>query len=407
MPGPIGNNNRVSTIRTGGSSATTETSRTSSTSDAPDIDIDSDAFEDGGGRSFAGAASSAASTVFNAPADLANEMRRRMMEAHLAGGGAKTGSFEWARGPRTGAGKSLVDAKKSRDLASKTIERGAATMDAAPTDAAPAEESKSPFKDWSANATVFAAGTGGHVSWKKAEGEKQLGGGVKANGEVHAGQLWGVATAEAGVDLKKLEGKAVASATGQAHLVGVEGAIKKEIGNGDVVGSELTAFGKAFVGAEAKAEVGVTVNPKEGTAKVGVGGEAFAGAKAVAFLRPSLKVAGEDISSFSGVTAEAYAGIGVKARVEGGIEKGRLKAKVELGAALGVGLGVGVNIDVNLVGVAKVGKKAAAAVADGAMTAGRAVADGAQQAASAVASGAKSVGNAVSGAFRSVGSWFD
>lgn len=403
MPGPIGNNNRVSTFRNTGTGAASETSRTSSTSDSPDVDdvLDSDAFEDGGARPSAYNGSAAPSTVFSAPADLANEMRRRMMEAHL-GGGAKTGSFDWARGPRAGVGRSLVDAKKSKDLASKTLERGAAAAEAAPT-----EESKSPFKDWSASATVFSAGKGGDVTWRQAEGEKDLGAGVKAKGEAHAGRLWGVAMADASVDLKNLSGKVGASAVGQAHVVGAEGSLTKGYGDAEKVGGELTAFGKAFVGAEAKGDVGLEVKPREGTVKVGGGVEAFAGAKATAFLRPSLKIAGEDISSFSGVTAEAYAGVGVKARAEAGIEKGRFKAKVELGAALGVGVGVGVNVDVNLVGVANLGKKAAAAVADGARSAGRAVADGAQRAASAVADGARSVSDTVSGAFRSVGSWFD
>jgi len=325
------------------------------------------------------------------------EARQGLMEAQQAD--KNKGKFDWARGPRTGASRDLFKKEGSKSLFSKSGERTGRQLGKARVDGDPAA-ADGRFKDWSANSTLFSAGVGGHKTWKSVGGETELPGGVKAKGEVHAGKLWGYGMASAAVDLKTAEVTAGVAGKVEARALGAEGSLAtKTLGDDKVVSIKGSAFGKAYVGADLAGDAGLRVNAKEGTAVVGAGVEAFAGAKAAVFARPTLTIAGENISSYSGVSAEAYAGIGFKAKAEAGIEKGRLKAKFELGAALGVGVGVGVSIDINLVGVAKVGKKAAVAVANRAKTAYAG-------ATKAVGSAVDSAQSTVKGAFNSVRSWW-
>lgn len=325
------------------------------------------------------------------------EARQGLIEAQTAD--KNKGKFDWARGPRTGASRDLFKKEGAKSLGAREKEFTGRQIGKARVDGEPAA-ADGRFKDWSANSTLFSAGTGGHKTWKSASGETELPGGVKAQGEVHAGKLWGYGMASAEVDLKNAEVKVGVAGKVEARAIGAEGSLTtKTLGNDKVASISGSAYGKAYVGADVAGDAGLRINPKEGTAMVGAGVEAFAGAKAMAFARPSIKIAGEDISTFSSVSAEAYAGIGFKAKAEAGIEKGRLKAKFELGAALGVGVGVGVNIDINLVGVAKVGKKAAVAVADKAKAV---YASGSE----AVTSAVDNAQSKVAGAFDSVKSWW-
>jgi hypothetical protein len=316
------------------------------------MDATSDGFDMGGSdaaSAFASGGDMGDASAFSP--DLSMDMRKRMMEAHLTD--RNKGSFEWERGPRAGASRDLIQKKNDRTLTDKSKTWGGKEADKV----ADSGESGGRFKDWSAGATVFSKGVGGHKSaWSKG-GSTELAGGVKVDGEVHAGKVWGAAMADAAVDLKSGAVTATATAAGEVRAIGVEGSASKKFGDDSKASVEAKAWGKAYVGVSAKGTAAVHVDVKNKTAMASVGGEAFAGAKATAILRPSVKIAGEDISQFSGVTAEAYAGVGVKAKAEAGIENGRLKAKVELGAALGVGVGVGVNIDVNLVGVKNVAVK--------------------------------------------------
>lgn len=353
-----------------------------------------DAFDDDGRPSLPRVAAGGMAVLGAGTPELASEMRRRILEAHV-------GHDSYARGPSAGVSRTLKDGKSERSLFSKTRERGSASVPEA--DSGAPESGR--FKDWSASSTVFAAGRIADATFVEKRGEAELAGGVKASGDVHAGRAWGIASVDAGVDLKTGDVTGNAGLRGELHAVGAEGSLTKELGSDDnQVG--MMAWGKAYVGAEAGGNVGVRLSAKERTAKVSAGVDAFAGAKAVAVLRPSVKIAGEDITGLSGVTAEAYAGIGVKANAEAGIEKGRLKAKLELGAALGIGGGVGVTVDVNVVGIAKVTKKGLEKGAEAARDAGQAVVAGARETRAAVSENLDAVGDTVRGAFRSVSSWW-
>jgi hypothetical protein len=94
-----------------------------------------------------------------------------------------------------------------------------------------------------------------------------------------------------------------------------------------------TASGHAFVGAEAKADGGVQIDPLHGTVDAKAGVDAFAGAKAEADVKQTLGPA----SAKAGV--EGYAGVGVKADANVGLDHGKLEFKADLGAALGIGGG--------------------------------------------------------------------
>ncbi|MBF94633.1 MAG: hypothetical protein CMH58_05665 [Myxococcales bacterium] len=323
-------------------------------------------------------------------------------------------SFNWGRATRTVAGRDLWQGKTERDLGSRTREWGQATT------GAQEEKPKSWQDDWSANATLLNVGAGARSYLAELNGDVEIPGGISGSGNVYAGGLEAITGANVGIDLKNGDVTAGGFAKAGAHLVGARGSIGGEWGTDQqAVGAKL--LGNAFVGAEAGANAGVTLNPRSGTAKIGAGVDAFAGAKASATFRPNLRLMGEDISTHSGITGEVYAGVGAKAKADIGFDEGRFKANVEIGAALGVGAGVKLSVDVNVVGVAKAAGKAATQaseavvdgarqIADQATEVGGYVADRAQDAVTAVGDvtsaaydGAK---DGVKSAFKSVKSFF-
>jgi len=323
-------------------------------------------------------------------------------------------TFSWGRGPRAGAGRDVWKGKTEREFGNRAREWGQASTQGTE------DKDKAWHDDWSANATLLNVGVGARANLAEAEAQVDLPGGISGNGTVYAGGLEGMAGATVGVNLKNADINAGAFAKAGAHLVGARGSIGGEWGDDQqAIGAKL--LGKAFVGTEAGANAGVTLNPRTGTAKIAAGVDAFAGAKASATFRPSVRLMGEDISSHSGITGEVYAGIGAKAKADIGFDEGRFRANVEIGAALGVGAGVKLAVDVNVVGVARAAGKAAnaagQAVADGAryaadraIEAGNYVGEKASQAADAVSDvagaaydGAK---DGVKSAFKSVKSFF-
>lgn len=299
-------------------------------------------------------------------------------------------TFSWGRGSRGGAGRDIWKGKTERDFGTRGKEWGVTESGAAGEE----DKDKKWHDDWSANATLYNVGVGARTNLAEAKGEVELPGGIKGKGSVYAGGLEAMAGGNVGVDLKSGDVNVGGFAKTGAHLVGARGSIGGEWGSDQhAVGTKL--LGRAFVGSELGANAGVTLNPRNGTAKLGAGLDAFAGAKASATLRPNIRFMGEDISSYSGVTGEVYAGIGAKAKGDIGFEKGRFKASVELGAALGVGAGVKLNLDVNVVGTARAAYKAGAVAVDKATEAGRYVADKAVEAGSYVADKASQAAGAV------------
>lgn len=123
-------------------------------------------------------------------------------------------------------------------------------------------------------------------------------------------------------------------------------------GNKRLGAVNLSGRAKGTVGVEgtANGRLAIDLFGRRPTVKLAAGVEAFAGAKVSAEGRVDTQYGG------AGVRGEAMAGIGVKAKVNAGLENGRFKAKVELGAALGIGGSVGFDVDVNY---EKIGKKAA------------------------------------------------
>ena len=158
---------------------------------------------------------------------------------------------------------------------------------------------------------------------------------------------------------------------------------------------DLTGKAEATVGVTGSASGSVRVDlfSKKPTVKVKVGLDAFAGAKASVEGR-----VGNDYAGVGG-KAEGWAGIGVKAKADVGIEGGKFKAKVELGAALGIGGSLSFSVDVNyqkgIDAVVGTGKKAV----DNIKAAGSAVIN-------AGSNLANKASNAVSSGWSAVKSWF-
>jgi hypothetical protein len=164
------------------------------------------------------------------------------------------------------------------------------------------------------------------VAQGSAQGNYRVSGqGVEASGNVRAGMLLGEATAR-GAD-------------------------------GNVTGT-LTA------GATASMAGTLNINPSTGQYQAGVNIDNFAGVRAEGSLR-----VGTDAASVTGRFA-AQAGVGLTARLEGGLTGNRLRGRAELGAALGIGGRLGVSVDVNVPQVAITAGRYAAGAAG---TAGRAI----------------------------------
>ena len=102
------------------------------------------------------------------------------------------------------------------------------------------------------------------------------------------------------------------------------------------------------------------LQPRGGTAKIGLGGDVFAGAKATASFRTEGRALGERFGSAS-LGVEGYAGACAKAKAELGFDEGCLKASAELGVGLGLGAGLKVEVDVDVAGVGRAGLKASKA----------------------------------------------
>ncbi|MBZ4417614.1 hypothetical protein [Myxococcus sp. RHSTA-1-4] len=141
--------------------------------------------------------------------------------------------------------------------------------------------------------------------------------------------------------------KATGSAEASATLVNAQGSVR--IGKGDYT---LDASGEAYVGAKAKANGEVVIDPAKGIYAAKIEADAFVGARAGAEANVNLGKFGS-----VGGRAEVWAGAGVAFKAEAGFKNGRFKARLDIGAALGVGFKLGVNIDIDLKGIKDTVKK--------------------------------------------------
>jgi hypothetical protein len=105
--------------------------------------------------------------------------------------------------------------------------------------------------------------------------------------------------------------------------------------------------GHAYAGAKANAQGELTIDPAKGIYRAQVGADAFVGARAGVSGSVSLGKYGGASGS-----AEAWAGVGVKAKASASLENGRFKAQFEIGAALGLGFKLGFGVDINFKGIA-------------------------------------------------------
>jgi hypothetical protein len=319
-------------------------------------------------------------------------------------------SSEWDRNLRGGAGIKLHDYSAKNSFYENKYSN---QLDVAQ----PKSDPKPP--EWGYNASLFSVGTKAWADLANVQGSTTLLGGVEAKGEAYALRLEGRGGASAGVDLKSGQVSAKASVGASAHLVGVKGSVSRQLGS-DANNITLKANTHAYVGADADAHVEAILDPAKGTAKLGIGVDAFAGAKARAAFRPSINLGGQHIADV-GVKGEAWAGIGAKAKATAGVEDGVFTVKAELGAALGVGASVGFDVSVDVVGTAKAIEKgvdeAVDAVGDVVEDVAEVVSEAAGDAVDAVQDAASDVADAASGmannakkaaksAWKSVKSWF-
>jgi hypothetical protein len=141
--------------------------------------------------------------------------------------------------------------------------------------------------------------------------------------------------------------KATGSLEASATLLNAQGSVR--IGKGDY---NLQAQGEAYVGAKAKANGEMVIDPAKGIYAAKIEADAFVGARVGAEANVNLGKFGA-----IGGRAEAWAGAGVAFKAEVGFKQGRLKARLDIGAALGVGFKLGVNIDIDLKGIKDTVKK--------------------------------------------------
>jgi hypothetical protein len=280
---------------------------------------------------------------------------------------------EWDRNLRGGASLKLHDYSNKQSLYENKYSN---RLDAAQPQSAP----KPP--EWGYNASLFSVGTKATADFINAQASAELAGGVKVKGEAYALRIEGRAGASAGIDLKNLTLSTTASVGASAHLAGVKGSASRQVGSDDN-NVTLKANVHAYVGADADARVGLTFDPAQGTAMIGIGAEAFAGAKARASFRPSINLAGQHIADV-GVKAEAWAGVGAKATADVGMEKGVFTVKAELGAALGVGASLGFDVSVDVVGTARAVRTGVGSAVDAVEDVAEAVSDAAGDAVDAV-----------------------
>ncbi|WP_425839342.1 putative T7SS-secreted protein [Streptomyces fractus] len=163
-------------------------------------------------------------------------------------------------------------------------------------------------------------------AWEAAvEGRGEVLGGDVA-GRVSLSALGAEGSAGAGME----DGRVQAQASGKAYLGQATAEGRYEAGL-----FETSGKAQVFAGADASAKASV------GTDGGHLGGEAFAGAKASAEGHAS--VAGVGV----GATAEGWAGAGVSAHVDAGMEEGKVVIGADVGAGLGLGGKLGGQVEVD------------------------------------------------------------
>lgn len=200
----------------------------------------------------------------------------------------------------------------------------------------------------------------------------------------NSGPNWSVALWEAGADVSLWEanaegeiqlGDATLSGSAGVQFLGAEAGAELSIGSdGVTIGGNASAYllqasaegsfsyGIAEVGAEGSVFVGARA---EGDLSIGAdglhaGGEAFAGASAEGTLSG-------DVGGVGGaVTGEAWAGVGVAADLDVGMENGKFVIGGEFGAALGLGGSISPEITIDPGQVVDTAQDAADAISDGA-----------------------------------------
>ncbi|NMO17667.1 hypothetical protein HPC49_10360 [Pyxidicoccus fallax] len=141
--------------------------------------------------------------------------------------------------------------------------------------------------------------------------------------------------------------KATGSLEAAATLARAQGSIR--VGKGDYT---LDAKGEAYVGAVARANGEMVIDPAKGIYAAKIEADAFVGARAGVEANVNLGKFGS-----VGGSAEAWAGVGVAFKAEAGFKNGRFKARLDIGAALGIGFKLGVNIDIDFKGIKDTIKK--------------------------------------------------
>lgn len=182
----------------------------------------------------------------------------------------------------------------------------------------------------------------------RAAAEASAGASVEANGKVttplgsvdgHAkvgAEVYARTSAEAQVGL---DGASAGAHAATGAMARGEASSNMEMANGLVTG-HAEAQAEAGAGAKADANVGVTFKPP--AAAVKAKGEAFAGARAGYAAKGGVGGVGY------GIAAEVWAGAGVKAEIDGGLDKdGKLKLEFCLGVAVGVGAQVKFGIEID------------------------------------------------------------
>ncbi|OFE17081.1 hypothetical protein BA895_18090 [Humibacillus sp. DSM 29435] len=171
------------------------------------------------------------------------------------------------------------------------------------------------------------AGAGAYLLKGKVDGN------LGDHGRYEAGGFVGAeAKADAGVSLGKdgLQAKVNAEA-----FAGAKGNVGVSYDNGPLAGH---ADANVMAGAEAKADASVGIG-KDGV-KAHAGADAFAGVKAGAEV-------GGNVAGVGGtVGGEVYAGIGAHADIDANFSAESVKVKVDVGAAIGIGGGVKFSVDV-------------------------------------------------------------
>jgi hypothetical protein len=170
-------------------------------------------------------------------------------------------------------------------------------------------------------------------------------GGTGAGADVSVGRVDGRYHAGSTVNLKQGKFNVGAGAAVQADAINVTA--RAQLGDtGSATGGGYIQ-GTGRVGANASANAGLQVDPRQGTAVVRAGVEGFAGAEAIGSVGYGSRYAS------ASVEGRAQAGIGGSAGVSAGINEGKVEFKADLGAVLGVGGRIRVDVSVNVAAIAE------------------------------------------------------